>query len=135
MAPRKNFAQLSREGDFRVTCYRDARHLGRRIGERDAAAYRAPVSNLVMCDVTYSFGQQRLGRRQTRMFFNVAPPHPRAKPHILGANFNSVEAQHIFQVDEKPGRGKAKRQNGHKTLPTRQHHGVAFFAKESDSIG
>ena len=125
MAPRKKFRRrdnpfprLSRESDFSVTCYRDARHLSRGVGERNAAANRAPVSNLVMCNMTYRFRQQRLGPPTNPDVFSISHhPHPRAESHILGANFNSVEARHIFQVNEKPGAARRNARMGMRLCP------------------
>ena len=57
-------AGLADHRDFRIAGLRNAGHLGRRIGVREAAADGAAVADLVMRDVRDRFLQQRMrGRR------------------------------------------------------------------------
>ena len=115
-------AGISGDGDFGVAGHRDARHLGSRVGQRNAAADRATIADLVMRNMTHGCRQQRMGAGKFGIFFDVAPADTGTKPDTLRADDNAVEPRDAFEIDKKPGLGQPERQQGHQALPAGQHH-------------
>ena len=123
-------AGLADDGDLRLAGHRDARHLGCRIGMRDAAADRAAIAHLVMRDMRDRGGEQRMRGRKPRVILDVAPAHHGAEVHAVRGDPDLPQLLELAQVDEQRGRGKPECKHRHQALAAGERLRVPVARRE-----
>ena len=81
------------------------RHLGRRVGERDAAAERAAVADRHMRDVRHGLGDQRQVARDGRGAGHVHMAGQRPDAHLLAAQLDAGQGLQPVDVDQQARAG------------------------------
>ena len=102
--------------DLGVAGHRDAGHLGRRIGMREAAADGAAVADLVVRDMLDRGAEQRVRALQPLVVLDVAPARTRTQAHAVFRDGDLLQLLQLADVDQHRRRGEAKRHRRQEAL-------------------